>query len=310
MTWILSEEKSLLAEMRAGKNSKDSKLEHAIMKKLLFAVLFVALLGYANLSYSYDVSRYSLRNIFEELQRDALCKKQENTMNTYLEYADWERDLANAALQSINRDVEIIKNIDVKSKLKSLLGTIISTSMISNPKEQVLAVFVSTLSGCVSEFTGETIHKLLDIKRSICNACYYLEASNTHLKMAMGLPMYVHPSVDVNRYFSGADALLEGCVMRLITIDMHCTAFQFNIESTAFAKHVQTLRNQILNEIEKNGRVVSIHSEDIENLMENMSEILSESPNFDSNTFGECYGLLEESFKMLSKAERILGILK
>lgn len=53
MTWIFSEEKALLAEMRSGKHTKDATMENEVMKKLFFAVLFVALLGYANLSYGW-----------------------------------------------------------------------------------------------------------------------------------------------------------------------------------------------------------------------------------------------------------------
>lgn len=51
MTYTFSEEKSLIAEMRSGKATKDKDQEHFIMKKLFLAILFVALLSYANLTY-------------------------------------------------------------------------------------------------------------------------------------------------------------------------------------------------------------------------------------------------------------------
>lgn len=51
MNYIFSEEKSLLAEIRSGKHTKEKAEEPKIMKKLFLAVLFVALLSYANLSY-------------------------------------------------------------------------------------------------------------------------------------------------------------------------------------------------------------------------------------------------------------------
>jgi hypothetical protein len=55
MTLIYKEEKFLLSEIRLGKCLKDKEKESSILRKLSVAVIFVALLCYANLSFADEI---------------------------------------------------------------------------------------------------------------------------------------------------------------------------------------------------------------------------------------------------------------
>ncbi len=275
------------------------------MKKILFMVLAFNAFMVSSIQANdfQEIDLYS--NISKLFHFRAVKGDYDQTVNHYLVRAKLNRGIADDYLNQADCMANLIPEIDGKQKLRTLITSAVMSTQIPDVKYKLLGIGLALLSEIAGDLGIGYYENFFEIRKALAMSATYLEASSYYYRLALAAPIYTQVWTD-NLYKYGG--YLENVAHYMILLDMLTLTINSKTEGKAISTYITCIREKILSEFVEHGKIISVHSYDVETLKENLPEIMAECHEVDKPLCKEIDRILKEINWYLRCCEKELGL--
>lgn len=275
------------------------------MKKILLSLLMLMPCYITSSEIDIFENNQLYSNISDLFHFRAVSGDYEKTVNHYVFRAELNRSIAEDLLNQADVMASLIPEIDGKQKLRTLITSTIMSSQIPDIKYKILGVGLAILSEIAADLGIGYYENFFELRKTLAMSATYLECSAYYYRMALAAPIYTQVwTENLNKY----GAYLENVAHYLILLDMFTLTINSNPEAKSISVYITSIREKILSEFVEHGKIISVHSFDVEYLKENLPEIMSECHAIDRPLCQEIHRILKEIRWYLRCCEKELGL--
>lgn len=220
----------------------------------------------------------------------------------FLKEVNIKRDDANSYLSRANfilPDIEIEGMQQFKNLIRSFKGSF----PVEEPKTQFLSIALEHAR--FLENFDEDLYEDVQVRLVRSAAC--LEESNYYKRMAQGLPLN-EENYDYCNYFMRICPFIEDAFKYLILADMYIGTLEPEIQSLEVFTEINRIREAMISEIEKHGKLNRIPTNDLKQILMNLPDANVVESDIDYRTMFEIFDLIELTKDSLVEAKEELKI--
>lgn len=247
------------------------------------------------IAYSYEDDEYTERPSESEIL--------EFHKDFYLSQAEYERNNAHECFIKVEYGSQLIPDLDIRERLKTVISSAISSIGVKDHKEKVLVIGLAVIADLANHYGFEVWDRYSEMRKQLTLGTAYLEKANYWYRRSMLARVAINFQDELSIEFYQNEALDY-----LILLDMFTTTVENRVAGKAISNYISKIREAVLSDILSQGVISKKYSLELELFSENLSEITAEWAKNDKELVDEIYRLLRESMNCLKNCEEYLGI--